>query len=83
MTRVGHPGTNENENESPNKRQRVDNAAGSSCLYWPESPEAYQLFRPREYSGVAVVSDSTDAMTIESPQEALERRFLVLIGLKR
>ena len=79
-TRVGHSGTNENENESPKKRQRVDNVVGSSCLYWPESPEAYQLFRPREYSGgvVAFVSDSTETTTMESPQEAVERRIIQL-----
>ncbi|KAI2492026.1 hypothetical protein MHU86_22522 [Fragilaria crotonensis] len=77
-TRVGHPGTNENENASPLKRQRVDNVAQSpSCLYWPESPEAYQLFRPREYSG-GVIVDNTDTTNLESPQEALERRIIQL-----
>ncbi|KAI2509037.1 hypothetical protein MHU86_5413 [Fragilaria crotonensis] len=77
-TRVGHPGTNENENASPLKRQRVDNVAQSpSCLYWPESPEAYQLIRPREYNGGAIV-DNTDTTNLESPQEALERRIIQL-----
>ena len=36
----------DNARQSPNKRQRVENDAGV-CSYWPESPEAYQLFRPR------------------------------------
>jgi hypothetical protein len=37
--------------ESPNKRQKVENVAGT-CSYVPESPEAYQLFRgPRQSSG--------------------------------
>jgi hypothetical protein len=56
----------------PISAREVDSVANSSGLYWPESREAYQLFRPREYSGVDVVSDSTDAPTTESPQEALE-----------
>jgi hypothetical protein len=47
MTRVGDPDTNENENESSHKRHRVGTVA-ASCSYWPESPEAYQLFRPRD-----------------------------------
>ena len=72
ITRVGHPGTNENENASPLKRQRVDSVVDLSCLYGPESPEAYQLFRPREYCG------GGGTMTIESPQEALERRIIQL-----
>jgi hypothetical protein len=55
-TKVGHPGTNENDNESPYKHQRVDNVADSSCLYCPKSPEEYPLFRPREYIIVDVVS---------------------------
>ncbi len=78
MTRVGNPDTNENENESPHKRHRVDTVA-ASCSYWQESPEAYQRFRPRDYRGaVGVVSNSTDEMAIESPQEALERRIIQL-----
>ena len=71
-TTVVHlPGTDENDTESPNKRQRIeDNVAGLSCLYWPESPEAYQLFRPRDYSsgGVAIVIDSTDATKVMKTQ---------------
>ena len=68
-TRVGNPDTKEIENESPHKRQRVDNV-DASCSYWPESPEAYQLFRPSAVLGVA--NNSNDEMVLESPQEALE-----------
>jgi hypothetical protein len=64
--------------ESPNKRQRVENVAGT-CSYWPESPEAYQLFKPRRSSGDGGGgSDSTDTTTITSPQEAVERRIIQL-----
>ena len=37
----------ENDDESPLKRQRVDTSTGGSCSYWPESPEAHQLFLSR------------------------------------
>jgi hypothetical protein len=42
--------SNDNEKESPNKRQRIDSVAGT-CSNWPASPEAYQLFRPRGNNG--------------------------------
>ena len=54
--------TNTSANEPPNKRQRV-------ASYWPESPEAYQLFKPP--------SGTTSAIG-ENPQEALERRIKLL-----
>ncbi len=53
---------NESPNESPNKRQRVD----YGVLYWPESPEAYQLFKPSS-------SGSLLRIINETPQEAVER----------
>jgi hypothetical protein len=40
MTTVGDANAHGNENQLPNKRQRVDIIA-ATCLYWPESPEAY------------------------------------------
>ena len=61
--------SNDNEKESPNKRQRIDSVAGT-CSNWPASPEAYQLFRPRGNNGGGN-SDSSS----ESPQEALKRRI--------
>lgn len=66
--------------ESPNKRQRVENVTATCSYYWPESPEAYQLFRPRQSSGDGGrrASDSTDTTTIQSPQEAVERRIIQL-----
>ena len=73
------------ENESPNKRQRLDFSAGSSCSYWPESPEAHQLFLPRQNGcGTGVLSGSDDGIgemipvVVESPQEAVERRIKLL-----
>ena len=77
--------TGEDEEEvSPQKRQRVDGypVGPSTCSYWPKSPEAYQLFKPRrEYVSVY---DSAQNLTttpiefIETPQEALERRIFQL-----
>ena len=56
----------------PNKVPRTDatSSAGGgisscSCSYWPSSPEAYYLFKPRADSG-------------ETPQEAVERRIQLL-----
>ncbi len=51
------------EKVSPQKRQRVDGypVGPSTCSYWPKSPEAYQLFKPRkEYVSVY---DSTQNLT--------------------
>ena len=77
--------TDEDEQEvSPQKRQRVDGspAGPSTCSYWPESPEAYQLFKPRrEYVSVHDSAQNVTTTTmeyIETPQEALERRILQL-----
>jgi hypothetical protein len=76
-------GANDNEEipdtdqiESPSKRQRQDDSASStivSCVYWPSSPEAYYLFRPRGYG-----RSSSHAAAAETPQEALERRIHLL-----
>jgi hypothetical protein len=62
---------NESPNESPNKRQRVDYGAAGGVLYWPESPEAYQLFKPSS-------SGSLSTIINETPQEAVERRIKLL-----
>jgi hypothetical protein len=56
--------------EPPNKLQRTDSSVGggissTSCSYWPSSPEAYYLFKPRAGTG-------------ETPQEAVERRIQLL-----
>ena len=74
--RVGvETNANEDEQESNNKRQRLDSASGS-CSYWPASPEAYQLFRPRDSIDTGGSSNnSTDTIASESPQEAVERRI--------
>jgi hypothetical protein len=64
----------EDEQESNNKRQRLDNTSGL-CSYWPASPEAYQLFRPRDSTDTSGRSNNiTDTIAIKSPQEAVERR---------
>jgi hypothetical protein len=75
----------ENHNASPNKRQRLDFSAGSSCSYWPESPEAHQLFQHRQNGcGTGVLSGSDDGngktipVVVESPQDAVERRIKLL-----
>ncbi len=78
MTTVGDADANENENQLPNKRQR-DDIIAATCSYWPESPEAYQLFTPsRGYSGGGGGSNSSDTMDAESPQEAVKRRIIQL-----
>ncbi|KAI2492110.1 hypothetical protein MHU86_22446 [Fragilaria crotonensis] len=77
---------NEDEQEvSPNKRRRVDgnNAGPSTFSYWPESPEAYLLFKPRRefvsvFDSAQNATTSTTMEYIETPQEALERRILQL-----
>ena len=42
------------DEESPSKQQRVDGCdvgpLFQSCSYWPDSPEAYHLFKPRSES---------------------------------
>jgi hypothetical protein len=77
---------NEGDQESPNKRQRVHNVAAGAFAYWPESPEAYHLFRPRrECSGGSATTSTPSSTTadttmayIESPKEALQHRILQL-----
>ena len=66
------------EQESNNKRQRLDSASGL-CSYWPASPEAYQLFTPRDSIDTSGSSNNgTSTIAIESPQEAVERRITEL-----
>ena len=73
-----------NEDELPAKRQRlVDGNAGAcfSALYWPESPEAYQLFQPKgdnSFSGTSAICDDSTPVVVETPQEALECRIGLL-----
>ena len=77
-----------NEDELPAKRQRlVDGNAGAcfSASYWPESPEAHQLFQPRgdnSVSGTSAICDDSSTpvptIVVETPQEALERRIGLL-----
>jgi hypothetical protein len=69
---------NEDEQESTNKRQRLDIASGF-CSYWPASPEAIQLFTLWDSIDVSgSKNNSTDKIAIESPQEAEERRITEL-----
>ena len=74
-TSNGLPITTDNEEscEPPNKIERVDGhsgfaGAGTSCLYWPDSPEACYLFKPTMARG----------STAETPQEAVELRIRLL-----
>jgi hypothetical protein len=55
--------------ESPSKRQRLLEILS----YWPKSPEAYYLFRPRGYD-----NRSSTRNTGETPQDALNCRILLL-----
>ena len=66
------------EQESPSKRQRVEESTtssrqelGVSSSYWPDSPEARQVFRPRNTS-------ITFGGPRESAKEAVERRIKLL-----
>ena len=75
--------TNINEDEqSPNKRQRIVNddasyQAQTTIAYWPDSPEAIQLFQPMR--NVSRRDDNGSLMYCdESPQEAVERRIKIL-----
>jgi hypothetical protein len=56
--------------EFPSKRQRLL----ESSAYWPNSPEAYYLFRPRGYD----YRSSTIIAGDETLQDALNRRILLL-----
>jgi hypothetical protein len=77
--------TDKNEQEvSPQKCQLVDGypAGPSTCSYWPKSPEAYQLFKPRiEYVSIYDSAQNSPTTTMEyiaTPQEALKRQILQL-----
>jgi hypothetical protein len=65
---------NEDEQASNNKRQRLDIAYGF-CSYWPASPEAYQLFAPRDSIDISGGSNNNTEMITIDPQEAMEHRI--------
>jgi hypothetical protein len=80
----GEDNADASEQESPNKRQRVNAVAAcnpAACSYWPKSPEAYQLFKPRR-EFVSVENSTVDVTAsmayVESPQEAVQRRIILL-----
>ena len=82
-TEVGN--TNNEDNESPSKQHRLADSNHGTCFsasYWPESPEAHQLFQPRGKSSnsgaSATYDDSTGTIVVETPQEALEHRISIL-----
>ena len=62
---------------SPSKRQRTEepHQEAKQLSYWPDSPEAYQLFKPRQ--GVLSTGQETYDGS-ENPQEAVERRIEIL-----
>jgi hypothetical protein len=65
----------EDKSASPQKRQRTDgNTADVLCSvsYWPCSPEAFQLFRPRRGGSRGVGSCRDSMACAESPKEAVE-----------
>ena len=66
----------EDKSASPQKRQRTDGNTAVFCAvsYWPYSPEAYQLFRPRRGGSSGVGSYRDNMASAESPKEAVERR---------
>ena len=72
--------------ESPNKRPRIEERT-TTMSYWPDSPEARQVFRPRTMRTMRTAVSSTgrdedgNTMTLsgESAKEALERRIKLLL----
>ncbi|KAI2513104.1 hypothetical protein MHU86_1396 [Fragilaria crotonensis] len=64
------PDSSDTLEESPCKRQRLHDMSA----YWPRSPEAYHLFRPRGFNN----RGSSTPIDAETPQEALKRRILLL-----
>ena len=61
----------EEEGSSPFKRQKqTDSRRTSTTSYWPYSPEAHHLFRPRRGGGTSVAGVT---VCNESPQEAAKR----------
>jgi hypothetical protein len=68
------------EEEHPPKRQRIEELTQerlntrATLSYWPDSPEAYQLFMPWQI--LAVGGDASNCS--ESPQEVVEQRIKVL-----
>ena len=78
------------EEESPRKCPRVgedhiagvaDLASGLGGLYWPCSPEAYQLFKPKKIcarlNDNCAISGNDDFVS-ETPMEAVQRQILLL-----
>ncbi|KAI2493758.1 hypothetical protein MHU86_20763 [Fragilaria crotonensis] len=85
---------NANEDEeqpSPSKRHRAhapasvgDGSSTTRTSYWPFSLEAFRLFRPSSRSGGDTLLVGGDSQSItETPQEALERRILVLQSVNK
>ncbi len=83
----------DNEQPSPQKRPRIERHEQSTMAYWPDNPEARQVFQPitrssrwrRMRSGVAVDDDdatarSTTTMMLcdETAKEALQQRIRLL-----
>jgi hypothetical protein len=52
--------------ESPKKcHRREDDTAASSLSYWPFSPEAYHLFKPRSGTGISKLEfDAMDSTPV-------------------
>ena len=85
---------NANEDEeqpSPLKRHRThapasvgDGSSTTRTSYWLFSPEAFHLFRPSSRSGGDTLLVGGDSRSItETPQEALERRILVIQSVNK
>ncbi|KAI2489704.1 hypothetical protein MHU86_24871 [Fragilaria crotonensis] len=77
------------EQPSPQKRPRLEQREEGTALisYWPDSPEARQLFRPRRTTttrastAAAVTDNDADVATLcinETAQEAVRRRIRLL-----
>ena len=83
--------TSNEDTQSPmNKRQRIEKAGGShqqqtGIAYWPDSPEAIQLFRPRRNISRPVSSTGNDdggsmMLCDESPEEAVWKDQTFTVG---
>ena len=80
--RIAVPRINGDEQQSPNKGQRINDGGasyyqGQSLAYWPDSPEANQLFQPRKNVS-SRDCDSSLMFSEESLQEAVQRRIKLL-----
>ena len=53
--------------------------AASCCLsYWPCSPEAYRVFKPRKHETRNCEHSNDDDLNSETPMETLQRRIELL-----